>query len=363
MTNQNTPDLGTLRQQIDQLDEQLLALLNQRASLARQVAQAKQQDGETRNFWRPEREAEVLRRMLTHNRGPLGDEAVAVLFREIMSACLALQKPVQVGFLGPQGTFSEIAARRHFGQSAALTPVASITEVFRAIETGQTDFGVVPVENSSEGSVNLTLDHLLDYPVKICGEVQLRIVHNLVSAGTPLAAMQRIYVHYQTRAQCRQWLTQQAPGVELVDASSNAEAARRAAADPDSGAISTRLAAELYGLQMLAEHIEDNPENTTRFLVIGKIETRPTGADKTSLVLSSHNRPGSLFDLLQPLAQAGISMTRIESRPAPHGLWEYVFFVDLEGHAEDAALSPPLAALREQAIFFKWLGSYPKSIP
>ncbi|MEW6612079.1 MAG: prephenate dehydratase [Pseudomonadota bacterium] len=354
--------LAALRRQIDQLDDQLLELLNRRATLAMEVAQVKQAAGENGTFWRPEREAEVLQRVMARNPGPLDSETVAWLFRELMSACLALERPLTVAYLGPAGTFTQMAATKHFGQGARLTPVSSIPEVFRTVQAGQADFGVVPVENSTEGSVNLTLDHLLDYPLKVCGEVQLRVVHNLVSAGVPLADMQRIYVHYQTRAQCRHWLAEHAPRVQLVEVASNAEAALRAREDAAGGAISTAAAAELYGLRILAAGIEDDAENTTRFLVIGDLDVQPTGRDKTSLVLSSHNRPGSLHELLRPLAAAGISMTRIESRPARRGLWQYVFFLDLEGHAKDPAVAAALAELQEKATFYKLLGTYPKAV-
>lgn len=359
--NTRLATLTDLRTEIDAVDDQLLDLLNRRAGLARQVGELKQQTGDAQ-FWRPEREAAVLQRLMSANQGPLSDEAVGRFFRELMSSCLALEKPVTVAYLGPEGTFTQLAARKHFGQAANLQPTSSIGEVFRQVQASQADFGVVPVENSTEGSVNLTLDHLLEYPLRIAGEVQLRIVHNLVSRGTAIKDMQRLYVHYQTRAQCRRWLAEHAPHLTLIEVSSNAEAARRARDEQRSGAISTTVAAEIYGLEILAAGIEDDPENTTRFLVIGQQDVAPMGRDKTSLVLSAPNRPGSLQELIQPIAAAGISMTRIESRPARHGLWQYVFFLDLEGHAQTTELQPVLAELEKKANYFKLLGSYPQAV-
>lgn len=356
-----TRDLAALRTAIDALDSDLMRLLSQRAGLALEVGKVKRAAGDTQ-FYRPEREAAILRRIMAENPGPLAKDTVAFLFREIISACLALESPLRVAYLGPAGTFSQMAAQKHFGTAVELQPSANIAEIFRLVDGGQAHFGVVPVENSSEGSVNQTLDLLLDYPLRICGEVQLRVVHNLVSSGAPLAALQRIHVHYQTRAQCREWLADHLPGVELMDAPSNAVAAQRAAADPESGAISTHIAAELHGLQILAAGIEDNPENTTRFLVIGGMETQPSGADKTSLVVAAPNRPGSLHALLSPLAAAGISLTRIESRPTRSAIWEYVFYLDLQGHCQDAPIAAALRELADRASFYRCLGAYPKAV-
>ncbi|WP_414039662.1 prephenate dehydratase [Acidithiobacillus sp. M4-SHS-6] len=354
------PELAALRKAIDQVDQQFLQLLGERGRLAQQVGAVKQAAGEV-NFYHPDREAEILRRVMADNPGPFSSEQVAIIFREIISAGLALEQPLQVAYLGPAGTFSQIAAQKHFGRAAVLQPTAGIAEIFRLVDSGQARFGVVPVENSTEGSVNLSLDLLLDYPLQICGEVQLRIVHNLM-AKVPISTVRRVYVHYQTRAQCRQWLATHMPQAELVDVASNAVAAERAAADAEGSAISTILAAEAYGLDILAAGIEDNPENTTRFLIIGKIHTRPTGNDKTSLVVAGANRPGSLHALLSPLADAGISLTRIESRPARSAIWEYVFYLDLLGHCQDAAIAPVLDALAQQASFYRCLGSYPRAV-
>ncbi|MBN2679675.1 prephenate dehydratase [Acidithiobacillus montserratensis] len=352
--------LAALRAAIDQVDSKILALLSERGQLAHAVGELKRAGGDT-HFYHPDRESEILRRIMQENAGPFTDAQVASIYREIISAGLALEEALQVAYLGPAGTFSQMAAQKHFGHSARFQPSSSIPEIFRLVDSGQTQFGVVPVENSTEGSVNQTLDLLLDYPLQICGEVQLRIVHNLV-ANIPMAQISRVYVHYQTRAQCRQWLAASLPHVELVDVPSNGVAAERAGNDPEGAAISTTAAAAAYSLQILQAGIEDNPENTTRFLVIGKIATRPTGQDKTSLVVAGINRPGSLHALLSPLADAGVSLTRIESRPARSAVWEYVFYLDLLGHCQDPALSPVLDALAKQASFYRCLGSYPKAV-
>ncbi|MBU2738865.1 prephenate dehydratase [Acidithiobacillus concretivorus] len=352
--------LVELRAAIDQVDGKILALLSERGHLAHAVGELKRAEGESR-FYHPDREAEILRRIMQENPGPFTDAQVASIYREIISAGLAQEEALQVAYLGPAGTFSQMAAQKHFGRSAAFQPTGSIPEIFRMVDGGQAQFGVVPVENSTEGSVNLTLDLLLDYPLQICGEVQLRIVHNLV-ANIPMEQIRKVYVHYQTRAQCRQWLATHLPQVELVDVPSNGVAAERAVQDPQGAAISTTVAAETYALNILQAGIEDNPENTTRFLVIGKILTRPTGQDKTSLVVAGINRPGSLHALLSPLADAHISLTRIESRPARSAVWEYVFYLDMLGHCQDSDLTPVLDALAAQSSFYRCLGSYPKAV-
>ncbi len=358
---QNTPrTLAELRGAIDQVDGEMLSLLAARGRLAQEVGALKQAAGDS-HFYHPDRESEILRRVMDENPGPFSGAQVATIYREIISAGLALEEPLQVAYLGPAGTFSQMAAQKHFGRSALFQPTSGIAEIFRLVDGDQSRFGVVPVENSTEGSVNLTLDLLLDYPLQICGEVQLRIVHNLV-ANIAMADIRKVYVHYQTRAQCRQWLAAHLPHVELVDVPSNAVAAERAVADIQGAAISTAAAAEAYGLNIIHAGIEDNPENTTRFLVIGKIATRPTSQDKTSLVVAGINRPGSLHALLSPLAAAGISLTRIESRPARSAVWEYVFYLDLLGHRQDSVLAPVLDDLAAQASFYRCLGSYPKAV-
>ncbi len=356
-------DLAALRQRIDGIDDQLLELVSERARLAEQVARAKAQRGEALKVYRPEREAEILRRLTEQNRGPLTDEQVTVLFREVMSACRALQQPLTVAFLGPRGTFTEEAASKHFGHDAGMSPQTTIGGVFREVESGAAHYGVVPVENSSEGVVSHTLDRFLDSGLAIVGEVELRIHHALASHAGGLTTVRRVYSHQQGLSQCRAWLDSHLPGVERFPVSSTAEAARLASEEPEAAAIASEAAAERYGLPLLQAQIEDHHGNTTRFLVLGLHSPPPSGHDKTSLVVSSPNRSGLLFRLLEPLASAGIDMTRIESRPArQQGIWEYVFFIDVLGHAEDPRIREALEQMRQRASLFRILGSYPRAI-
>ncbi|MEK7223854.1 MAG: prephenate dehydratase [Pseudomonadota bacterium] len=350
-----------LREKIDALDIRLQALINERARLALEIAETKQREG-SNNFYRPEREAEVLRNVMARHQGPLSEEAMARLFREIMSACLALESRLRVAFLGPEGTFTQEAALKHFGHFIETAPLAAIDEVFREVESGSAQFGLVPVENSTEGVINHTLDMFITSPLKICGEVELRIHHHLLGKGNDIKAARRVVSHQQSLAQCREWLDANLPGVERVAVASNAEAARIAAADVGTMAIAGDSAARLYDLKMFASNIEDSPDNTTRFLVIGTLETAPSGNDKTSLLLSSRNRPGALQRLLAPLAKNRINMTRIESRPSRQSMWEYVFFIDIDGHAKDRKLAKALAELEKEAAFLKRLGSYPRAV-
>lgn len=353
--------LRELRARIDRLDEEIQARIAERAQCAKDVAALKTPDGNG-SLYRPEREMDVLRRVVARNRGPLSNEEIARLFREIMSACLALESPLRVAYLGPPGTFTQAAALKHFGHSVAAQPLGSISDVFREVEAGSVNFGVVPIENSTEGIINHTLDLFMESPLRICGEVELRIHHNLLGKGRSLRGAKRVLSHAQSLAQCRRWLDANLPGVERVAVASNAEAARRAAREKATLAIAGNTAAELYGLRVIEANIEDEPENTTRFLVIGKLETEPGGADKTSLILSSQNRAGSLQSLLAPFARHGINMTRVESRPSRRALWEYVFYVDVEGHAKEAPLRQALADLEKEAAFIKFLGSYPRAV-
>jgi chorismate mutase/prephenate dehydratase len=350
-----------LRAQIDSLDERVQALISERARLAQKIAETKQREGKN-NFYRPEREADVLRQVLARNKGPLTDEVIARLFREIMSACLALESRLRIAFLGPEGTFTQEAALKHFGQFVDTVPLAAIDEVFREVESGNAHFGLVPIENSTEGVINHTLDMFMTSPLKICGEVDLRIHHHLLGKGNDPHSAKRVISHQQSLAQCREWLDANLPGMERVTAASNAEAARMAAADVTATAIAGDTAARLYGLKIFASNIEDRPDNTTRFLVIGMADTAPSGNDKTSLLLSSRNRPGALQRLLTPLAKNGINMTRIESRPSHQSMWEYVFFIDVDGHVQDRKLAKALAELEKEAAFLKRLGSYPKAV-
>lgn len=350
-------ELLKLRKNIDRLDEEILARLAERARNAQRIGEIKQG-----NLYRPEREAQVLRRLGETNPGPLPDSSVQRIFREIMSACLALERPLRIAYLGPAGTFSESAARKHFGAAPNFVPTGTIEEVFRAVEAGNADYGVVPVENSTEGAVAGTLDLLLENPVQICGEVKLRIHQHLLSKAEGIGAAKRLYSHAQSLAQCHEWLNRKLGALSRVPVASNAEAARLAAEDPESCAIAGEAAAELYGLNVLAANIEDEPNNTTRFLVIAHHDADRSGADKTSLVCSAANRPGAMHSLLTPLAQHGVGMTKLESRPARGGLWEYVFYMDIEGHRDDAAVAAALKELNDRAGFVKVLGSYPVAV-
>lgn len=352
-----TEDLQKIRTEIDALDAEILRLINQRAAHAQTIGRLK-----NGTIYRPEREAQVLRRIKENNPGPLSAETAARLFREIMSACLALEKPLSIAFLGPMGTFSQAAAQKHFGHAAAAVPCLSIDDVFRDVASGNADYGVVPVENSTEGAINRTLDLLQDTSLKICGEVALRIHQHLLRKQPGLDGVTVLYSHSQSLAQCHEWLNKHLPNVQCIPVASNAEAARMAAEDATVLAIAGDAAAELYGLHKLTENIEDEPDNTTRFLVIGQHDATPSGQDKTSLLMSAHNRPGAVVELLQPLARHGVSMTKFESRPARSGLWEYVFFIDLEGHRDEPQVAAALTELQDKAAFLKVLGAYPVGV-
>nr|VFK13774.1 MAG: chorismate mutase [Candidatus Kentron sp. LPFa] len=359
--------LKELRNRIDELDRELLVLLNRRGRIALEVAACKGDHANTNGdcYYRPEREAEILQRLLATNEGPLSSSDIARLFKEIMSACRALQKTLSIAFLGPRGTFTESAALRHFGQSVETVPFDAIDAVFREVESGNCDYGVVPVENSSEGVVNHTLDVFVRSPLLICGEVMLRIHHHLLalSSGNPdIAQIKKVYSHPQSLAQCRKWLDRRLPTVERIGVASNAEGARRASLEPNAAAIAGDIAAQIYGLRMLVSNIEDETNNTTRFLVIGSQKVPCTGEDRTSLLLSVKDRPGALFGLIEPFARRKVSMTRIESRPARSDLWKYVFFVDIEGHAQDPHIAEALQEIEENTMFFKILGSYPRAL-
>lgn len=357
-------DLGEVRARIDTVDANIQALLNERAGLAQLVGISKTKDGRTVDFYRPEREAQVLRMAKARNKGPLRNEEVLRLFREIMSACLAQQEPLKVAYLGPEGTFTQTAVHTHFGHSVRALPLSSIDEVFHEVEAGAADFGVVPIENSTEGTVNNTLDRFLTSPLKICGEVELRIHHCLMGKMSSLEDIRRVCSHPQALGQCRGWLDEHLPGVERVPVSSNAEGARRARDERGTAAIAGDTAAEVYGLKLLASEIEDRADNTTRFFVLGRKLFSPSGQDRTTLLISvAHtDESGALFRLLQPLARHRVNMTRIESRPSRRRKWDYVFFIDVEGHAEDANVARALAVVKRGASLFKLLGSYPRAV-
>lgn len=347
--------LNELRTRIDGIDDKLLQLFSERAQVAQQVGRAKNGD----KIYRPEREAQILQRVLAANPGPLRAESIERLFREIMSSCRALEQNLRVAYLGPAGTFSQAAVYKQFGHEIDALHEADIDACFRAVETGRADFAVVPVENSTEGAVSRTLDLIVASSVKICGEIMLPIHQNLMRKGAGLEGIQRVYGHAQSLAQCKNWLNRHLPQASLVSVISNSEGALRAVSESDSATLGSEVAAELYGLSIIEPRIEDEASNTTRFLVLGQHDAAPSGRDKTSLVLGAPNQPGAIVKLLQPLADAGISMSKLESRPARSANWEYVFFVVCEGHREDAHLATTLAEVGRHAAFLKILGSYP----
>lgn len=370
-------ELLKLRDRIDAVDAELLRLLNERAKIAQAVGHIK--NGQ---IYRAEREAQVLRRLCAENPGPLKAANIEHLFREIMSACRDLEQHLRVAFLGPEGTFSQAAAYKHFGHAVGSVPCATIDETFRAVETGKADYAVVPVENSTEGAVSRTLDLVVGSNLKICGEVLLPVHQNLLrkinfplppggqgegeqgggeaDAGV-ISGITRVYSHSQSLAQCQHWLNKYLPDAERIPVSSNAEAARLAAQDMQTAAIASDLAAEIYGLSNVAARIEDDPNNTTRFLVLADHDTAASGKDKTSLVMSAPNAPGAVVKLLQPLADAGVSMSKFESRPVKGTNWEYLFFVDIEGHRDEEKVAVALKDVTSRAIFLKVLGSYPRA--
>ncbi|MBF7682688.1 prephenate dehydratase [Acinetobacter sp. B5B] len=356
-------NLSDIRSQIDQVDLQIHELINRRARLAETVAHAKFAQEENPLFYRPEREAQVLRHIMQRNEGPLSDATVARLFREIMSACLALEAPQSIAFLGPEGTFTQVAALKHFGQDAVVRPVTTIDEIFREVEVGSAHYGVVPVENSSEGVVNHTLDCFKSSHLNVIGEVELRIHHQfMVSKNTRKDSIKQIYAHQQSLAQCRQWLDTHYPNVERVALSSNAEAARRICNEWHSAAIASDIAATTYDLEILHKNIEDNPENITRFLVVGREKIPQSGRDKTSLLISAKNQAGALMKILAPFSTHNISLTSIETRPALREKWTYVFFIDLEGHIDQDNVRAALDEIRPMTKELRILGSYPVAV-
>jgi chorismate mutase/prephenate dehydratase len=349
--------LKPLREQIDAIDAQILELLSRRARIAQEVGHVKAETNAP--VFRPEREAQVLRTVAQRNPGPLDGGDVQTIFREIMSSCRALERRVNVAYLGPAGTFSEQAVYQQFGHAVEGVPCMSIDEVFRAAEAGTADFGVVPVENSAEGAVNRTLDLLLQTTLSISGEVAIPVHHSLMSKSGSMEGVTRICAHSQALAQCQVWLNQHYPDIQRQAVASNGEAARLASEDPAVAAIAGEIAGQRYGLGVVQAHVQDDPHNRTRFAVIGRMRPMPSGKDRTSLVLSVPNKAGAVYSLLAPLASHGVSMTRFESRPARMGTWEYYFYVDVEGHAQDEKVAKALAELKQNAAFFKVLGSYP----
>ncbi|NOY52265.1 MAG: prephenate dehydratase [Deltaproteobacteria bacterium] len=351
--------LEDLRRKIDSIDEALLKGLNERASIARRIGELKSR--ENRNFHAPSREKAVLERIGKLNPGPLSNEALEAIYREIMSASLALEEPVKVAYLGPEGTFSHLACLKNYGSSACLIPVRSFSEVFDEVERGRVHYGVVPIENSIEGVVNNALDNFMRSELKITSEILLPISHSLLSLSGEMEKVRKVYSFPQPTAQCRRWIEQHIPHLPIIDMESTAGAAQRASEDPEAAAIAGDAAARHYGLKVIEKRIEDNTDNVTRFLTIAKEPAQPTGDDKTSVVFAFRNEPGALFRFLQPFAEEGINLTKIESRPSGQKAWEYVFFVDLEGHEQDPPIRKALDRLGKDAFFLKVLGSYPRA--
>ncbi len=362
---QGKPDLLAVRAQIDGIDREIQSLIAERALWAHQVGKAKGKLAAAVDYYRPEREAQVLRRVIDRNEGPLADEVLVRLFREIMSACLAQQEPLKVGFLGPEGTFSQQAVYKHFGHSAKALPLTTVEEVFDEVAAGHADFGVVPVENSGTGTIQSTLDLFLTSPLMICGEIELRVHQYLLSRSGRIEDIKRVYSHALSLVQCRAWLRENLPGVEKHAMVSNAEAARTARNADDVAAIAGENAGQAYNLKVVAGPIEDRDDNTTRFLVIGRSAFPSSGNDRTSLLVFTVDQPhvpGVLYRILEPLARRGITMNRIESRPAHGKLWQYAFFIDVAGHADESPLKDALAEIVAFAGNIRVLGSYPVAV-
>jgi chorismate mutase / prephenate dehydratase len=356
---QKEMSLPEWRKEIDKIDEQVIQLLNRRAELAQQIGHAK--SSSRSHYFTPEREYIVFKRLLSLNKGPLEASAIRAIYREVISACLALEKPLSVSFLGPEGTFSHLASIAKFGTSSQFLPVSSIAEVFAQVERNTADYGIVPVENSWAGVVPETLDTFMNSNLRVVSEVYQPITHNLLTRCESLEQVKRLYSHFQPIAQCRQWLKNHLPGVEEIEASSTVKAAEMAAQDAESAAIATTLASEKVGLPILCEHIEDNPSNRTRFLVLGYNEPEPTGRDKTSLMFSVHNRAGELVHALNAFEKYDVNLTMIESRPTKAAAWQYVFYIDVQGHTKDDSIAKAIALLKQQSLFVRVLGSYPEA--
>jgi chorismate mutase/prephenate dehydratase len=355
--------LPEARVRIDALDEQIQGLINERARVAEAIRDIKAKAGDIGDHYRPAREAEVLRKAMERNAGPISNETMAKLVREIMSACLALESPLTVAYLGPEGTYTQEAVYKHFGHAVEARAKRAIDEIFRDVDAGHTAYGVVPVENSIGGVVTNTLDELASATLTICGEVLLPVHHHLMAKVDRIDQIKVVFSHAQSLTQCRNWLHQSLPHATQAVVASNGAAAQQVAETGQGAAIASKAAAERYGLNVLASNIEDDPSNTTRFLIIGRKLSDPTGRDKTSLVFSAQKgAPGALFELLQPFAKAGINLTKLESRPSRRAAWDYNFYVDIDGHCEDAQIKPVLDEIRSRAALFRVLGSYPQAV-
>ncbi len=360
------PDLEDLRRKIDHVDDQLLALFNLRATIAQQVAKVKRyevgDEGEPL-FHRPEREVQILRRMVNDNAGPLSSDVIEHFFQEVMSSCLALQHPVKVSYLGPEGTFTQQATIKYFGSSVNINPCTTIGDVFKEVAAGRSNYGVVPVENSAEGFINHTLDNLFITPQKICGEVVLCIHHNLlVKNGNKGKRIEKIYAHSQALAQCRFWLQRNYPNVSCVATNSNGEAARIVSQEHNccTAAIAGENAAQFYDLEIISRKIEDESNNSTRFLVLGNQEVLSTGKDKTSIIIVAPDKPGSLYKILAPFHWYGINLTKLESQPIRKSSWRYAFFIDFDGHKNNSSFKKALQEVQKNSMEIIMLGSYPK---
>lgn len=352
-------DIAEIRKRIDSIDSQLVEMINERAECALEIGRIKNK-GE-KSIFAPEREKQVLSAVLKKNKGPLSDKTLSAIFREVISACRALEKPITVAYLGPAGSYSHIASILKFGESSDFIPTNTIPDVFNAVERKEANYGVVPIENSTEGVINHTLDMFLLSDLRICAEIYAPISHNLLSSGTDISQIKRVYSIGTAIAQCRNWLATHLPGVEILEVSSTAKGAKMCEGYPTSAAVASSLAAKEYGLNSIAEGIEDNPHNKTRFLVIGYSKPEPSGRDKTSVAFSVPHRAGSLYHALTVFDSEGINLTMIESRPTKQMPWEYIFFVDFQGHEKNDATQRALDKLSEMALFTRVMGSYPEA--
>ena len=357
-----TEDIKKIRNKIDLLDKDILELLNKRAQEAVNISKEKQKSNEADNFYNPEREAQVMRRIKELNKGPLSDQSILKLFREIMSECLSLESPLRVSYLGPEGTYTHLASKNHFGNSILSKACISVEDVFASVEKRDSHYGVVPVENSTQGIVSSTLDMFMKSSLKISGEIEIIVNHNILSKSEKLSHIKKIYAHPQSFSQCKQWLEKNLFNCDKINSSSNAEAALIASKEEGSGAIASEAASDIYGLNIISKNIQDNHNNSTRFLVIGNRDTNPSGKDKTSIIVSTKNNSGALYSLLEPLSKNNVSMTRIESRPSKHNNWEYLFYLDLDGHIQDLPLQKATDEIKKEASLYRFLGSYPAAM-
>lgn len=355
----NRQDIQRFRKEIDRIDDEILRLLNERSKSVIEIGTLKKESDSNANLHTPGREAEIVNRLMAQNQGPFPNEAIRPVYREIMSASLSLEGPQKVAYFGPAATFTHLACIKKFGASAQYVPVNSIKDVFDEVERGRANFGVVPIENSTEGVVNYTLDMFVDSTLLIYGEVLLEVSHYLLSKTGRLEDITKIYSHPQPIAQCRHWLETNLPQVPVSEVTSTARAAEICATDPTTAAIASELAAQLYGLKIIKARIEDNVHNFTRFLVLSKKAPERTGKDKTSIMISVKDKVGALYDLLRPFASHGLNMTKIESRPSRRKAWEYIFFVDVEGHLDEEPVKKALEEIKGRCLFMKILGSYP----